>query len=165
MLLLVHELPDVRERALALFAGKAQRAVGLCGDVVIFATANEEMQRINREYCGKDEPTDVLTFPSLSPKLLGDIAISVEIAAANAAELGHSTETEVKILILHGLLHLAGYDHESDNGDMQVRETELRQRFKLPTGLIERAHAGAPPSSERSSGKPRVGRRHKGSRK
>src|SRR5208337_313104 len=110
MLLLEHELPDVRERALALFAGKAQRAVGL----------------------------------------RGDIAISVDIAAANAAELGHSTETEVKILILHGLLHLAGYDHESDNGDMQARERELRQHLKLPTGLIERASAGAPQSAERS---------------
>src|ERR1022692_973521 len=141
MLLLVHELPDVRERALALFAGKAQRAVGLRGDVVIFVTCSEEMQKLNREYRGKDEPTDVLTFPSLSPRLLGDIAISVEIAAANAAELGHSTEAEVKVLILHGLLHLAGYDHETDDGEMQTRETTLRRKLGLPVGLIERAHA------------------------
>jgi len=164
MLLLEHELPDVRERALALFAGKAQRAVGLRGEVVIFVTANEEMQRINREYRRKNEPTDVLTFPSQSPKLLGDIAISVEIAAANAAELGHSTETEVKILILHGLLHLAGYDHETDNGNMQARETELRQQLKLPTGLIERAHAGVPQSAERSSKRP-APRKLQGNRK
>jgi probable rRNA maturation factor len=149
MLLLVHELPDVRERALALFAGKAQRAVGLRGDVVIFVTSNEEMRKLNREYRRKDEPTDVLTFPSQSPRVLGDIAISVEIAAANAAELGHSTETEVKILILHGLLHLAGYDHETDNGDMQKRETELRQQLKLPTGLIERAHINRETSAPR----------------
>ncbi len=165
MLLLVHELPDVRERALALFAGKAQRAVGLRGEVVIFVTASEEMRRINREYRGEDEPTDVLTFPSQSPRLLGDIAISVEIAAANAAELGHSTETEVKILILHGLLHLAGYDHESDNGDMQARETELRQQLKLPTGLIERAHAGTPRSAERSSSKRPARHKPQGGRK
>jgi len=165
MLLLEHELPDVRERALALFAGKAQRAVGLRGDVVIFVTANEEMQKLNREYRRKNEPTDVLTFPSQSPKLLGDIAISVEIAAANAAELGHSTETEVKILILHGLLHLAGYDHESDNGNMQARETELRQQLKLPTGLIERAHAGAPRSAERRTSQRPVPRKPQGSRK
>ncbi|MGA3052847.1 MAG: rRNA maturation RNase YbeY [Candidatus Korobacteraceae bacterium] len=141
MLLLVHELPDVRERALALFAGKAQRAVGLRGDVVIFVTCSEEMQKLNREYRGKDEPTDVLTFPSLSPRVLGDIAISVEIAAANAAELGHSTEAEVKVLILHGLLHLAGYDHETDDGEMQTRETTLRRQLGLPVGLIERTHA------------------------
>jgi probable rRNA maturation factor len=141
MLLLVHQLPDVRERALALFAGKAQRAVGLRGDVVIFVTCSEEMQKLNREYRGKDEPTDVLTFPSLSPRVLGDIAISVEIAAANAAELGHSTEAEVKVLILHGLLHLAGYDHETDDGEMRTRETSLRRKLGLPVGLIERAHA------------------------
>jgi len=144
MLLLVHELPDVRERALALFAGKAQRAVGLRGDVVIFVTCSEEMQKLNREYRGKDEPTDVLTFPSLSPRVLGDIAISVEIAAANAAELGHSTEAEVKVLILHGLLHLANYDHETDDGEMRTRETTLRRKLGLPVGLIERAHAGLP---------------------
>jgi probable rRNA maturation factor len=144
MLLLVHELPDVRERALALFGGKAQRAVGLRGDVVIFVTCSEEMQKLNRQYRGKDEPTDVLTFPSLSPRVLGDIAISVEIAAANAAELGHSTEAEVKVLILHGLLHLAGYDHETDDGEMQTRETALRRKLGLPVGLIERAHISLP---------------------
>ena len=147
MLLLVHELPDVRERALALFAGKAQRAVGLRGDVVIFVTCSEEMQKLNREYRGKDEPTDVLTFPSLSPRVLGDIAISAEIATANAAELGHSTEAEVKVLILHGLLHLAGYDHETDEGEMQTRETTLRRKLGLPVGLIERAHSNPPKSS------------------
>jgi probable rRNA maturation factor len=144
MLLLVHQLPDVRERALALFAGKAQRAVGLRGDVVIFVTCSEEMQKLNREYRGKDEPTDALTFPSLSPRVLGDIAISVEIAAANAAELGHSTEAEVKVLILHGLLHLAGYDHETDDGEMRTRETTLRRKLGLPVGLIERTHTSLP---------------------
>ena len=88
------------------------------------------------------QATDVLTFVAFDdgPKLAGDIAISAEIAAANAAELGHSTETELKILILHGLLHLAGYDHETDDGEMQAREAELRQQLKLPVGLIERAH-------------------------
>src|ERR1039457_6654294 len=144
MLLLVHELPDVRERALALFAGKAQRAVGLRGEVVIFVTSSGEMRKYNRKYRGKDKPTDVLAFPSSSPKTLGDIAISVEIAAANAAELGHSTETEVKVLILHGLLHLAGYDHETDDGEMQTRETALRRKLGLPVGLIERAHTSLP---------------------
>jgi probable rRNA maturation factor len=147
MLLLVHQLPDVRERALALFAGKAQRAVGLRGDVVIFVTCSEEMQKLNREYRGKDEPTDVLTFPSLNPRVLGDIAISVEIAAANAAELGHSTEAEVKVLILHGLLHLAGYDHETDDGEMRTRETSLRRKLGLPVGLIERTHSNPLKSS------------------
>ncbi len=166
MLLLVHQLPDVRERALALFAGKAQRAVGLRGDVVIFVTCSEEMQKLNREYRGKDEPTDVLTFPSLSPRVLGDIAISVEIAAANAVELGHSTEAEVKVLILHGLLHLAGYDHETDDGEMRTRETTLRRKLGLPVGLIERTHTSLPkravgpkPSGKSASYKSRGGAR------
>jgi probable rRNA maturation factor len=79
--------------------------------------------------------------------VLGDIAISVEIAAANAAELGHSTEAEVKVLILHGLLHLADYDHETDDGEMQTRETTLRRKLGLPVGLIERAHSNPLKSS------------------
>ena len=83
-------------------------------------------------------------FPAEDRKRAGDIAISVEIAAANAAELGHTAETELRILILHGLLHLAGYDHETDNGEMQTLETRLRQQFKLPTGLIERAQGVKP---------------------
>jgi probable rRNA maturation factor len=90
------------------------------------------------------------------PKLAGDIAISADIAAANAADLGHSTEIEMKVLILHGLLHLAGYDHKTDDGAMQAREGELRQQLRLPTGLIERANsrsqrrtAEAQPSGER----------------
>ena len=77
------------------------------------------------------------------PKWAGDIAISGEIAASNAGELGHSIETELKILILHGLLHLAGHDHETDDGEMQTREAKLRQQLKLPVGLIERTQGVA----------------------
>jgi probable rRNA maturation factor len=91
----------------------------------------------------KDKPTDVLSFPSDRPELPGNIAISAEIAAANAVERGHSVETELKILILHGLLHLAGYDHENDRGEMEARELALRQEFKLPVGLIERTQSGS----------------------
>jgi probable rRNA maturation factor len=149
VLLLVHQPGDVRERALALFAGKAQRAVGLRGEVVIFITTSAELRQMNRQYRHKDEPTDVLSFElrSSRAKTAGDLAISAEIAAANAAELGHSTETELKILILHGLLHLAGYDHETDHGEMHTREVELRRQLKLPVGLIERAHGAAADSS------------------
>ena len=93
----------------------------------------------------------------------GDIAISAEIAEQNAAELGHSTETELRILILHGLLHLAGYDHEADNGEMRVRETKLRQQLKLPTGLIERAHA-AQSEPARKAGKRSTNRKRQGVR-
>ena len=149
MILLLQEPDGVRERALALFLGRARRALGLPHEVCVLITSNDEVRELNQRHRRKNEPTDVLSFPSVSPQLADDIAISAEIAAANAGQLGHSTETELKILILHGLLHLAGYDHEKDNGQMQAREAKLRRQFKLPVGLIERTHATA---QQRSSG-------------
>src|SRR5271165_4605736 len=141
VVLLEHNTPEVSSRALSLFAAKAQRALGFSGEVNVRITSNRELQKLNRRFRKKDKPTDVLSFPSGMPKLAGDIAISADIAAANASDIGHSTETELKILILHGLLHLAGYDHETDNGAMQTRETKLRQQLGLPTGLIERTNS------------------------
>ncbi len=143
---------EVRQRALALFAAKSRRAVGLRGEVTIRITSSAEMQELNRRFRKKSKSTDVLSFPSGVPELAGDIAISAEIAAASAAELGHSTETELKILILHGLLHLAGYDHEADAGEMQSREASLRRELGLPVGLIERAQGTADrPKSRRAA--------------
>ena len=130
-------------QTLSRFATRVQRELGIEGEVDICVTSNRELQALNRRFRRKNKPTDVLTFPSASPGLRGDIAISLEIAAANAAELGHSLANEVKILILHGMLHLAGYDHEIDDGEMQARESELRKKFKLPISLIERAHSSA----------------------
>jgi probable rRNA maturation factor len=140
VIILEHEDESIRERALALFAGKARRAARLRGEVNIRITSSREMRMLNRRFRKKNKPTDVLSFPSGLPQLAGDIAISAEIATSNAALLGHSTETELKILILHGLLHLAGYNHESDQGEMQAREAKLRRHLKLPVGLIERTH-------------------------
>jgi probable rRNA maturation factor len=108
--------------------------------VNICIVSSSEMRSLNRRFRGKNKATDVLSFPSRAPAIAGDIAISLEIAARNANALGHDLATEVKVLILHGMLHLAGFDHESDDGEMRTRETSLRQRFKLPLGLIERAH-------------------------
>ena len=120
------------------------------------------MRKLNRRFRRKNGPTDVLSFLSDTERLAGDIAISAEIAAANAAELGHSVESELKILILHGLLHLAGYDHENDRGEMRAQESELRRRLKLPDALIDRAHPGyAPPRRSRK----RVGPAERGSRR
>ena len=101
------------------------------------------MQALNRRFRNKNQATDVLSFPSQAPGVAGDIAISLEIAAANAAELGHDLATEVKILILHGMLHLAGFDHEIDDGEMLAREVSLRQELKLPLGLIERRQSAS----------------------
>lgn len=155
VILLAQEADGVRERALSLFAGRAKRTLGLAGEVCILVTSDHEIRQLNRRHRHKDKSTDVLSFPSSLAAQVGDIAISADIAAANAAALGHSVETELKILVLHGLLHLAGYDHENDNGAMEARELQLRQRFKLPLGLIERTRA----ATARESHTPRHRRR------
>jgi probable rRNA maturation factor len=83
----------------------------------------------------------VLSFPAgpdVQEQFAGEIAISAEIATKNARALGHSPAEEVKILVLHGVLHLRGYDHECDNGQMARREKQLRAKLHLPLGLIER---------------------------
>lgn len=124
---------------LSRFATRVQRALGIQGDVNVRITSNREMRALNRRFRKKNKPTDVLTFPSVVPDIAGDIAISLEIAAGNADQLGHSLDTEVKILILHGMLHLAGYDHEIDDGEMHAKESDLRGELNLPVGLIQRS--------------------------
>ena len=102
-------------------------------------TGNREIQKLNKTFRKKDMPTDVISFPSDADGVAGDIAISADIARANGDKLGHGTLTELKVLILHGMLHLAGMDHEKDNGQMARREQRLRRRLGLPSGLIERS--------------------------
>ena len=134
---------EISQRSLTLFTNQARRAIGLRGDVSVRITSSAELQELNRRFRRKDRPTDVLSFPAGSPEAAGDIAISYQIAATNAKALGHTVMTELKILILHGLLHLAGYDHESDNGEMSRRESELRRQFGLPLSLIERSQSSS----------------------
>ena len=132
------------EPTLRAFLLRAKRAVKLKGTVNLLLTSSTAMRSLNRQFRAKDMPTDVLSFPSPSLPLhqparaVGDIAISVEIAAHNATKLGHSTAEEVKILVLHGILHLAGFDHERDNGEMARKEARLRRTLGLPVALIER---------------------------
>jgi probable rRNA maturation factor len=132
------------EATLRTFVLRAKQAVKLKGTVNLLLTTSTAMRSLNRQFRGKDVPTDVLSFPSpsLPPNqpahAAGDIAISVEIAAHNATKLGHSTAEEVKILALHGILHLAGFDHERDNGEMARKEARLRRTLGLPVALIER---------------------------
>ena len=142
MIILEHDSNEIHQRALTLFATKAKRAVGARGELSIRITSSAEMRKLNLRFRRKNNPTDVLSFPADALELAGDIAISAEIAAANAVQLGHSVDTELKILILHGLLHLAGYDHETDAGEMQAQEARLRRRLNLPVGLIERTNGG-----------------------
>jgi probable rRNA maturation factor len=102
-------------------------------------TGDRELKRLNHDFLGHDYPTDVLSFPSgLSGGFLGEIAISVERASEQAAEFGHSLQEEIKILMLHGVLHLLGMDHETDRGAMGRAERRWRKQFELPQSLIER---------------------------
>lgn len=126
---------------LARFVAAARRAVRLQGEVSLLLTGNYQMRILNRSFRGKDKPTDVISFPAIDvvrSKFAGDLAISVDIAAANARRLGHSMEDELRVLILHGLLHLAGHDHETDNGEMARKESRLRKLLGLPSALIAR---------------------------
>jgi probable rRNA maturation factor len=138
------------ELALERFLARVRRAAGLKGRVDVLVTSSAEMKSLNRRFRKKDKPTDVLSFPADpdSPKqFAGEIAISAELASHNARHLGHSPAEEVKILVLHGLLHLRGYDHECDNGQMARREQQLRAKFRLPQGLIERVSQGVASTS------------------
>lgn len=130
-------------RSLRRFAERARRAAGVRGDVDVLVTSSRRMRALNRRYRGKDRATDVLSFPAAEKKG-GDIAISTAIAHRQAARLGHSMEREFEILILHGMLHLAGYDHEHDGGAMARKEERLRKRLGLPAALIARTSRRRP---------------------
>ena len=127
--------------ALSRFVTQARRAAGLKDAVNVLITSNSELRSLNRRFRAMDKPTDVLSFPAgpdSSTNVAGEIAISAEIASRNARMLGHPISAELKILILHGILHLRGYDHERDQGQMANIEQQLRQKLRLPVGLIER---------------------------
>jgi|SRR5579871_1639680 len=107
-------------------------------------TDDSELQRLNREFLRKNQPTDVLSFPAGGMAgIAGEIAISIDRARKQAGELGHGLDEEIKILMLHGVLHLLGMDHEKDGGEMARAERKWRKYFGLPLGLIERAGRGA----------------------
>ena len=102
---------------------------------------SEEIKELNLSLRGINESTDVLSFPLLQSKanpLLGSIVINIELAKSTAKELGHSLKEELGILFLHGLLHLLGFDHEKDQGQMRQKERELAKRFSLPNSLTDR---------------------------
>jgi probable rRNA maturation factor len=140
--------PSTLER----FLLRARRALRLRGTVNVLVTNSRELRSLNLRFRGKDKPTDVLSFPApplgraQARQAAGDLAISAEIARENAGRLGHSVAAEIKILALHGILHLAGFDHERDNGEMAREEIRLRQQLKLETGLIERTQPRTGPA-------------------
>ena len=109
------------------------------GDVTIALVSDARMRDLNCTYRGKRYATDVLSFPSLeSGGFLGEIVVATGVARRQAREQGHSPTVELRILALHGLLHLLGYDHERDRGRMRKLEQRLLHRTGLRGGLIER---------------------------
>jgi probable rRNA maturation factor len=144
---------------MARFVARARRAARLRRTVNVLVTSSQELRSLNRRFRGKNHPTDVLSFPAVGAAVngfAGDVAISAEIAAKSALQLGHSTAEEVKILVIHGVLHLAGYDHERDNGEMARKENRLRRSLGLPVGLIERQGPGLKPRKKAAGGGPRA---------
>lgn len=141
MIIFQRRVAGLSEGALAKFVARSKRASELRGEVNVLITSGQQLRALNKRFLGKDRPTDVLSFPPLlsSNGFAGDIAVAGDIGARNARRLGHSAAEEIKILVLHGVLHLAGYDHEHDQGGMASKEQSLRMELGLPAGLIERA--------------------------
>lgn len=120
------------------------------GDVSVALVSNATMRRLNREFRRVDHATDVLSFPAApAPRgrrraaHLGDLAVALGVARRQARQMGHPVGVELRILALHGLLHLLGYDHETDQGEMKRVEERLRRRARLPVGLIARVSGRA----------------------
>jgi probable rRNA maturation factor len=114
------------------FAEKALDAIGNSGSSATIAfVSDRRIRKLNQQFRGVDKATDVLSFPADEPDNLGDVAISVDTAAKQAKENGLQFDNEIAQLILHGLLHLSGYDHETDNGEMNRLELRLRKKLGI----------------------------------
>lgn len=109
-------------------------------EIELILTDNDEIAEINKEFRNIDKPTDVLSFPSdpFPGAPLGSIVISVDKVQSVANDLGHREDDEIALLFIHGILHLLGFDHEVDNGEMRQKEVELIEKFALPKSLIVR---------------------------
>ena len=158
MVIFRKRIAGLNRATLEHFVARARRAARLGDPVNVLVTSSAELRSLNQRFRGADHATDVLSFPSPpalgnnSNSVAGEVAISADIARKNARSLGHSAADEVKILVLHGILHLAGYDHERDHGEMARIEGRLRRQLKLEAGLIERSEPrGRRPATKRRS--------------
>jgi len=135
----------VTQRGLNEFAAILQKRVSKGLPFNCMIAGDDELRRLNKQFRKKNQATDVLSFPadhSISKeKLIGELAISADRALEQSREYGHSIGDEIKILMLHGVLHLTGLDHEVDAGEMARTETRWRKTLGLPTGLIERTRS------------------------
>jgi probable rRNA maturation factor len=129
-------------RQARVFAKRLQMVVAGGRPFTCLITSDAELRRLNRDFLKNDQATDVLSFPSAqSLGFLGDIAISFEHARRQADEFGHPVDKEIEILMLHGVLHLIGMDHEKDRGRMARAENKWRTAFGLPRGLLGRTRS------------------------
>lgn len=129
----------VQARGLGAWLGRAAPRAAV-GSVCVALVSDARIRALNHRYRGTDKSTDVLSFPSGpgGDPSLGDIVIATGVARRQARAARHAFGTELRVLALHGLLHLLGYDHETDGGQMARLEARLRRRLGLPAGLIER---------------------------
>ncbi len=145
-MILEKKVAGLNEDTLERFLLRARKALGLGGQVNVLVTSSAAVRSLNQRFRNENKVTDVLSFPATSSisksrnrrSLAGEIAISADIALKNSFRLGHPAAQEIKILALHGILHLAGFDHERDNGEMARKEMKLRRALGLPVALIER---------------------------
>jgi probable rRNA maturation factor len=133
----------IKKIGLARFEARLRRALALGGrELTVCFVDDREIARLNKKFRGKAMPTDVLSFPAdrnadarfvadRGEKYLGDIAISPQVAWRNAQRDGRSLDDELRVLMLHGVLHLLGHDHETDDGQMERKEMRLRRKFGL----------------------------------
>ncbi len=136
-----HRLAAISKRELEQFAQALCTSME-AGPFTCLITNDRELRRMNAQFLGHDYPTDVLSFPSTGARgSLGEMAISIERAAEQACRFGHAIEEEIRILMLHGFLHLTGLDHERDRGEMARAERKWRSVFSLPATLIVRSNA------------------------
>lgn len=129
----------LRRREFNAFARRISDEVAGGRTFCCCVSTDEHLQQLNRDFRATDRPTDVLSFPAAGPGgAMGDLAISADRAREQAQAHGHEPGVELGILLLHGVLHLMGYDHEGDRGRMRRIETRWRRDLGLPSGLIER---------------------------
>ena len=129
-----------QKRELRRFASELTDRVLQARSFCCLLTNDRRLRQLNREFLDRDYPTDVLSFPAGSSNgEAGELAISIERADEQARQLEHSVLDEIRVLMLHGALHLTGMDHERDSGEMARAEKKWRKEFGLPVTLIARA--------------------------
>ena len=129
------------ERELREFVQRLGRELAGGREFAVVISSDASLRHANRRFRGKSSSTDVLSFPDEEKGRLGDILVSAGRAEQQADRYGHGVEEEIKVLVLHGLLHLLGYNHDSDNGRMRKAERRWREKYGLEPGVIERVSA------------------------